>query len=1318
MPSRSDGMNATAEFQVRLLGPPVIECNGEARSVDTRKAIALLALLAVERRSHARATLAALLWPDADDAHGRGALRRTIHALSRVLPEDSLVTTHDRIELAEQPGLFIDVAEFSAAYRDCAAQPAPCGICADRLADAVTLYRDDFLSGFTLKDSVEFDDWQFFQTESFRRQNSSLFDAHVRCLRLRNDHEPAMESAINWARFDPLDEKPQAALMELFAGRGEPIAAIRQYEAFRAQVARELDAEPSQRLTELYCEIKTGRWAAKALGDPTGEAATEARTVSGTRVADRHPATVLALRLAGTPQDDDAATRFMSALYGTALRYGGRIEHQSGTSVLVVFGRSATRENAPELAVRAAIEARTAGGRIGQSLAAGISSGLVDVPSESASQRGSGGVTGRAVKEALRLASLASIEEIVVSEASFRATRATVRYSARRSGGEAPPVWRVHALHYDPNRSRGVQGLQSALVGRQSELERLREAIASVRQGYARVITVTGVAGVGKSRLVGEALGLASSGDGSEITVLRGRCLDLGVAAGYWPFLDILRSHLHLLPQLDPAGVQQRISRSLAELRDSDLLTEAECDEMSSRFLRLLSTGADGTDLPEREPESPQTARAAAFRALTRYLTSLARVRPLVLILEDLHWADALSLELISHLMEILPQAAGGTVAMGMVCIYRPDLAHRCRHLSATARRKCPHEYVEIELEELSEPECRTMVRRLLGGHRVPGEIESFVVERAQGNPFFVEEVTRSLIDRGVLVRRKRGWVATGDTPSLLVPQSVESVIRANTDRLAASVQHVLRCASVLGRVFDTSILSGVVGEQTDVESVLLQLEDLAFVHEERTVPRREYTFRHVLTREAVYRGIPESQLKTLHGRAAEELRRTLGERLEPYLEQVAHHYEAAGIKPLAVRYLTESGRKAIRESDNEGAIALLERGLEIVRTWPSGDERRQRELEILVTLGVPVTATTGYGSEATSEVYRRAGEIAGPAAWSTLTFAAIFGLCRYALIRGDISPSLELSQRLVSMSAESGGVPERLEAKRVYGCGLVHNGRISEGEAVLRDGYALYDPDTHRSNAYLYGHDPATTFLSYLALVEWLRGYPDRAIATQNRLHALLCDSTHRVSIVYSLSFGTLVRVFCGRVAQVLEMTGRGISLSGEGHLLMFGSISRAFHGWALVRGDRRDEGIEEIRQGIRGMEAAGCVFIRSMIRSMLAGIYLEDGSLEAARCELDMAMNEIQGGERFFAPEIYRVRSLLAHRCGDMAQTRTLLDQSAEIARSMGALSYELRTAVSRMEIERSPEAESELRSVYDRFTEGFDTEDLRKAAALLGT
>ena len=1316
-------MTGAADFNVRLLGPPVIEHDGEALRVDTRKAIALLAILAVERRSHARPSIAALLWPDSDETHSRGALRRTIHALSRVLPDDALVSAHDQIELADVPGLLIDVAQFSATYHDCVTQSAGCGMCAQRLADAVALYRSDFLSGFTLKDSVEFDDWQFFQTESLRRQQSALLAAHLRCIRAADDQELALETALRWARFDPLDEKPQIALMELLAAAGERAAALRQYDAYRHQLARELDAEPSGKLIRLHDEIKAGRWVPELSRGPIGEtqAANHDRESRGP-VVDRHPATILALRLVGVSQRDETTTRFMSALYGIALRFGGRIERQSGRSVLIVFGRTVTRENAPELSIRTALEARTTAGKAGQALAAGISSSVIGVPSDSDS--GSDTVSGRAVTDALRLAALATSGEILVSEATFRATRGTVRYSVRRSNGEGPPAWRVQALQYDPVRDRGVEGVRTALVGRKVELERLRSAVDSVQNGSPRLVTVTGAAGVGKSRLVAEALELASSGDGPQVSVLRGRCLDLGVAAGYWPFMDMLRHHLHLPPQIDQAEEERRITESVADLARRGLLTDAECREVSACLVRLLSAGSDaeGQDVPDAEP---QALRSAVFRSVARYLTSLAHAKPLLITLEDLHWADALSLELISYLMESL-SATTPAVPIGIICIYRDDPAHRCRHLVGTARRKCPEHHVEISLEELNGVECRSMIAGLLGDLQPPREIESFIVERAQGNPFYVEELTRSLIERGILVRRKRGWSSAGETPSLLVPVSVESVIRANTDRLSGDAQLVLRCASVFGRVFDTTILTRMLERETDVGAALLQLEDLAFVHEERTVPRREYAFRHVLTREAVYRGIPEWNLRTLHARAAEEIRIAFGDRLESYYEQIAHHYEIAGNEPQAVQFLVEAGRKAIAASDNEAAIKLLQRALDIVRAWPSDEERGRRELEILVSLAVPVTATTGYGSEATEAVYRRANELAESERPSTSSFAAVFGLCRYVLIRGEIPQALELSRRLVARAEQSRIVTEQLEAKRVHGCALVHSGSIADGEKLLRDGLALYNAHDHRSNAFVYGHDPATTLLTYLALTHWVRGSPDQAIRTQDRLHALLQDSNHQVSLAYSLSTGTVVYALTGRCEQVLGMTERCMALAGEGHLLMFGSLGRALHGWALVRTGRRQEGIDDLRRGIAGMEEAGCAFVRVLIRTMLAQACLEDGLIDEMRSQLDAAIEETRNGELFFAPEAYRLRAGLALATGAIDIARQLLAQSADVARSIGGLSYELRTAMSLIELERSAgtsreamgEAERRLQAAYDCFTEGFETADLRRAAALLGS
>jgi predicted ATPase len=267
------------------------------------------------------------------------------------------------------------------------------------------------------------------------------------------------------------------------------------------------------------------------------------------------------------------------------------------------------------------------------------------------------------------------------------------------------------------------------------------------------------------------------------------------------------------------------------------------------------------------------------------------------------------------------------------------------------------------------------------------------------------------------------------------------------------------------------------VGDGGNVESHLRLLENDALIYEERTVPRIEYAFRHVLTREAVYAGVPDSERRRLHEQAASVILRLCGDRPEPHLEQLAYHYEQAGIDRQAVRYLHLAGRKAIRSSDNQAAIGLLERALSLVCKRRRSRKRDKIELQLLTTLGVPVTAITGYGSPRTREVYRRAVDLSAPEDSSTLAFAARHGLWRYHQLRAEVDRALALAEQLVETSRQTADESMQMEAQRALGCALTHAGRLTEASEVFDRAMALYNPARHRSNAFVYGHDPATTF-------------------------------------------------------------------------------------------------------------------------------------------------------------------------------------------------------------------------------------------------
>ena len=1310
-------MDEAAEFRIYLLGPPHVEHRGTQQRVDTRKAIALLAWLAVERRSHARATLAALLWPESDEQHARGALRRTLYALSAILPEGALVTAQDRIELVDSPGLFIDVIRFRNAYREFGDGDIPCEQCAGTLAEAIELYRDTFLSGFSVKGSVEFDDWHFFQSEALGREYAALSRAYIRCLRKSGDLDRAVKVALRWSRIDPLDEEPQLALMELSALNGERASALRLYEAFRTQLDRELGEEPSEALVSLYDKIKTGKITPE---HPHPQPLARAQDRSVRPIPDRHPATLLALRVVGTELDEEAVGRYMSRLYGLVLRYGGRIESHAGRNVLIIFGRSATRENAPELAVRAAVDARAAANRMQLTVAAGICSGIVDLAAGDGEQMESNVVRGAAVTDAQRLAATAGEGEVIVSEATYRSTRSAVRYAHRPGVERNDQAWMVETLRAHTAKSRGLEGLRSPLVGRDGELRRLTDAVDSVRAGVPMLTCVTGVAGLGKSRLIAEALPSTPSA-GTAPIVLKGRCLDSGVVTGYWPFLDILGQYMSWTPEMSREQRQARVTGSLDDLHRDNAISDEQRAEITRGLSHLLRTSSPDDETERDETDDPYAVRTAVFRALSQFLGALARVHPLIVVLEDLHWADSLSIDLISYIMEMLGRDDFGEIPFGVICSYRPEIGNRCRHLPDTARRKCPHIFAEISLRELDEQGSIRLARNLLGDLAIPKSIEGFLFERARGNPFFIEEIVRSLLDQGILVKRADRWETTGEAPASIVPRNVESVIRAGTDRLSSEVQRVLRSAAVLGRVFDESIVRGVAAAEFafDVDSALVQLEDLHLIYEERTLPRREYSFRHVLTREAVYSGIPDPQKKAMHRRAAEELEREFGKLPELYLEQVAHHCESAGLEQEAVRYLLEAGRNAIRSSHNDAAITHLERALRLIRSRPESAERDRLELEVLVSLGVPVTATTGYGSPDSKKIYERAHTLVSDDDRSPLAFAALFGLFRYRVVRGQVRVGLDLAHRLVEHASFAGDDAASLESRRALGTALIHAGNLVEGDGVLREGLALYDPERHRANAFLYGHDPATTFHTYIALESWLRGLPETALRIQEELVTNLNEVTHPLSITYALSIGVIVFKLAGQVDRVLDLTSRAIDLANEGTLPMFGAFGKTLRGWAIARTGNRTEGVEEMRRGLEELDPAGSIANRAELRTTLAEHLLEDGKVEEADRQLDAAEFDISGGDLMYAPEVFRVRAQVAARCGEIERARKEIDRAAGTARSTGALSLELRAAITSARLDGvldRAECFDWLRATCERFTEGFDTADLRTAVALL--
>ena len=419
------------------------------------------------------------------------------------------------------------------------------------------------------------------------------------------------------------------------------------------------------------------------------------------------------------------------------------------------------------------------------------------------------------------------------------------------------------------------------------------------------------------------------------------------MTASYWPFIDIFRHYFAWDSEVDDRRSGESIISSLQAMVGSGALSGEQMEEIGPLLGNLLSVEFGG-DWDERlRNASPEQIRHRTFMAIHDFLAALSKERLIVLVLEDLHWSDSLSIDLISLLMEALSLGP-----LFLLCVYRPEREHKCWRLASIAARKCPDDYTELGLRELSSGESKRMVESLLTIENLPSSVKDTILQQSQGNPLFVEEVVRSLIDSGMVYSEGEFWRAQEEIESVTVPESLQSVILSRVDHLEDNLKDILRRASVLGRLFRRRVLEHTTAQMGDLESVLWELEDHGLIYQERAIPEEEYSFKHVLTQEAVYGNIPKSRRGELHQQVGQALEEIYQESLDEYYEQLAYHYDRSDNLEKAVEYLLKAGEKTRRAYLNDEAIDYFKRALERLNESPVGESLKEQRLDALRGLG------------------------------------------------------------------------------------------------------------------------------------------------------------------------------------------------------------------------------------------------------------------------------------------------------------------------------------------------------------------------------
>ena len=653
---------------------------------------------------------------------------------------------------------------------------------------------------------------------------------------------------------------------------------------------------------------------------------------------------------------DEAAelvNELLTAMVESLKRYDGRIDRFLGDGVLAVFGTPRSHENDPERAILAAIEIRDAAQALGLGVTAGINSGEVFFGEMGSEQHRELTVMGPVVNLAARLQGKAESGQILVGEPTYGHTERMFRFtdlSVEIKGIDQPvTAHRVEETLARPARVRGIEGRRARLIGRDREFDNLKGALTKAVQGDGQILAIIGEAGVGKSRLIAELKQFAMTPTANRPSPMwiEGRCVELGETVSYWPFIDAFHYYFGSRTDDEDSVRADAITSALQGLVASGDLTDRQMDEIGPLLghMRSIEFGNEWDD--RLKFADGQEIRHRTFHAVQDFLVALSRRQPIVLVLDDLHWADSSSIDLISLLMESLADSP-----IFLLCVYRPETDHRCWRLGAIAERKCIERFHEVRLRELTTDESRKLVDALLNIEDLPESVSDMILAKAHGNPFFVEEVVRSLIDSGVVYLDGDVWKASGAIESVTVPETVQSVVLTRVDRLEAELRHVLQSASVIGRVFRRRVLERVATQSSDIEQALWELEDHALIYQGRTVPEPEYVFRHALTQDAVYQTVVQHRRAEFHGSVAREMEALYADDIDAHIEQLAYHYELSDDDGKAAEYLLRAGEKARRNYLNDEATAYLTKCLEMLEALPETEYTAQQRLDANMSLG------------------------------------------------------------------------------------------------------------------------------------------------------------------------------------------------------------------------------------------------------------------------------------------------------------------------------------------------------------------------------
>lgn len=849
----------------------------------------------------------------------------------------------------------------------------------------------------------------------------------------------------------------------------------------------------------------------------------------------------------------------------------------------------------------------------------------------------------------------------------------------------------------------------SFMVARDRELDALHRQFEHMRQGQRQLVLISGEAGIGKTTLVdafvAQALAVA------QVCVAHGQCIDhYGVGEAYLPLLDAFGQ----------LGQDATENGFLTLLR-----------QYAPNWLLQMPAFIAASEYDEIERRSQGATRERMLRELTEAVEAFTMSSPLILVLEDLHWSDYATLDWLAFV------ARRRTPAQLLILgTYRPVEAivreHPVNPIAHELQRQGICE--ELLLDYLPQIEIQTYLDQRFGQWSWPQAFVQLLHQRTSGNPFFLVTIVEDLIRQRVLIQDADGWNLQRQWESMAVeiPASIQRLIEGQLAALAPEDRELLETASVAGAEFAAAVLGtkeGDVVEQLDAQCSALARHG-RFVQARQMVSWPDgtvsggYRFIHALYQEALYHGIPVSRRVRLHQQIGARLERGYGAHAQDFAAELAEHFVRGRDPDLAVPYLRYAGETVLRRSAYEEAIVHLTLALELLPQLPDTMARAEHELAVQLALGSAWIVTKGYAVPEIEQAYNRAWELCQQVGAHAPNLPIWVGLRRFYCVRGDLRRGQEIAEQFLSIAQQSPDPIYLIEAHYALGNTLGWRGEITTANIHMTEALRLYYAQRHRVDATLHGLDTGVACHNWVALVTWLQGYPDRALALIEDTYRLAQDLASPFTLGVALFWIAMVHQFCGQVQAAQEKNKPVIDLSQEYGFDLVLASGLSMYGWALVKQNQWAEGVQQLRQGVAAERATGCLANLPYTLSLLAEAYWLGGEAEAGLVVIDDALLLLESffGEHYYATEVYRLKGELTRlHIGREQEGEPHFQRAIAIAQRQQAKSLELRAAISLGRLwqqqGKRKEAQELLMPLYGWFTEGFDTADLEAANTLLG-